>query len=502
MLNVEECLWAPEVTLLGGLYFSFLTDPKAHRQVVCKRQIAVDATNGYCVLSNELPWGKKSVTNEKLLYIETFGCQMNVSDSEKITTLLKGIGYAPTSDFTTADLIILNTCSVRAKAEQKVYGHLGRYKGMKREKRGLLLGVGGCVAQQEGERLLKKVPWLDLVFGTHNLHLLPEIVTAAEQGERRAEVGFIDNEQRLDLFPQSVGGAGVTRFVTVMQGCDNFCSYCIVPYVRGREISRRSADVFTEIRSAVAAGVKEVTLLGQNVNSYGLKTPGELTFAQLLREIAQIEGLERIRFTTSHPKDLSPELIACFAEIPKLCGHMHLPAQSGSDAVLARMKRGYTRREYLEKVAALKSVRPDIQLTGDIIVGFPGETADDFRQTLSLMEEVGYADLFTFLYSPRPETEAAGLPDRVTRKVMQERFDEVQDLLRIMARQRNESFVGTRQKILVEGLSKRGDQLFGRTEGNQIVNFTADPALVGSVATVLITCGYQNSLQGEIAHDD
>ncbi|AJE03668.1 tRNA (N6-isopentenyl adenosine(37)-C2)-methylthiotransferase MiaB [Geobacter pickeringii] len=441
------------------------------------------------------------MTNEKLLYIETFGCQMNVSDSEKIASLLKGLGYSSTDDSSRADLIILNTCSVRAKAEEKVYGHLGSFKGLKRERKGLLLGVGGCVAQQEGERLLKKVPWLDLVFGTHNLHLLPEMVQAAERGERRAEVQFIDSDTRLDLFPAGETEGGVTRFVTVMQGCDNFCSYCIVPYVRGREISRRSADILAEIRGAVAAGVKEVTLLGQNVNSYGIKTEGEISFAELLRQVAAIDGLERIRFTTSHPKDISPELIACFAELPKLCGYIHLPAQAGSDAVLSRMNRGYTRQQYLGMVADLKGARPDIQITGDIIVGFPGETDEDFEQTLSLVEEVDYADLFTFIYSVRPGTKAAELPGAVSRKEKQQRFDRLQEMLRIMTRRRNESFVGTRQKVLVEGVSKRGDQLFGRTDGNRVVNFSADPSLVGKIAEVAITFGYQNSLLGELFHD-
>lgn len=438
------------------------------------------------------------MTGEKLLYIETFGCQMNVSDSEKVAALLRGEGYAPTQDSSAADLIIVNTCSVREKAEHKVYSYLGRFRGLKRERR-FLLGVGGCVAQQEGERLLKRVPWLDLVFGTHNLHLLPDMVRAAEQGERRAAVSFIDNETRLDLFPQAEETGGVTRFVTVMQGCDNFCSYCIVPYVRGREISRRSAEIIDEIRGAVAGGVREVTLLGQNVNSYGLKTPGELTFAGLLREISAIDGLERIRFTTSHPKDISPELIACFAELPKLCSHVHLPAQAGSDAILARMNRGYSRQEYLEKVAALRAARPGILITGDIIVGFPGETEDDFLQTLSLMEEVRYTDVFSFAYSPRPETAAASLPGRITRKEATERLERVQGLQRDMTIERHASFVGTHQAVLVEGLSKRGDQLYGRTDGNLIVNFAGDPSLVGSLVDVLITRGYPNSLLGELA---
>jgi tRNA-2-methylthio-N6-dimethylallyladenosine synthase len=438
------------------------------------------------------------VNKEKLLFVETFGCQMNVSDSEKIVALLKDAGYRPTPDSSRADLIILNTCSVRAKAEQKVYNHLNGYKGLKGRNRRLLLGVGGCVAQQEGERLLANVPYLDIVFGTHNLHLLPQMVRAAEQGQRLAETAFIDNDARLDLFPADPGEGGVSRFVTVMQGCDNFCSYCIVPHVRGREISRRSAEIVNEIGKMADKGVREVTLLGQNVNSYGLKSPGEPDFATLLRLVAEIPGIERIRFTTSHPKDISPPLIACFAELPKLCGHIHLPAQAGSDAVLARMNRGYTRGQYLAKVAALQAARPDIQITGDMIVGFPGETEEDFAQTLSLMEEVRYIDLFSFIYSPRPETRAAEYPDDIDRREKQTRLDRLLSLQRVMTLEWNRSFVGSRHRVLAEGISKRGDQLYGRTSGNRTVNFAGDPALLGSMVEVMITRAYQNSLLGEM----
>jgi len=435
---------------------------------------------------------------EKSLFLETFGCQMNVSDSEKIIGMLKGIGYSPTDEPSGADLIILNTCSVRFKAEHKVYSQLGRYKRLKDLNRRLILAVGGCVAQQEGERLLKKVPYLDLVFGTHNLHLLPELVKAAEEGRRIAEVDFIDNETRLDLFPADTG-EGIARFVTVMQGCDNFCSYCIVPHVRGREISRRSADILAEIGGMASRGTREVTLLGQNVNSYGLKSPGELDFASLLREVAGIDGIERIRFTTSHPRDLSPALIACFADLPKLCDHIHLPAQTGSDRILARMNRGYTRREYLDRIAALKAARPGIQITGDMIVGFPGETEEDFGLTLQLMEEVGYADLFSFIYSERPGTRAAELPDPLDRREKQRRLDMLQSLQRKMTAARNRGLVGSRQQVLVEGASRQGDQLTGRTSGNRVVNFPGDPRLIGAVVAVDIVTAYPNSLLGEIA---
>jgi tRNA-2-methylthio-N6-dimethylallyladenosine synthase len=435
---------------------------------------------------------------EKLLYIETFGCQMNVSDSEKIMALLKGVGYGYTHDCSLADLIILNTCSVRAKAERKVFSRLDRYKGLKKKNRKLILGVGGCVAQQEGERLLANVPYLDIVFGTHNLHMLPELVRAAEQGDRLAQTAFLADDKRLDLFPATAGGGGVSSFVTIMQGCDNFCSYCIVPHVRGREISRRSAEIINEILEMADKGVREVTLLGQNVNSYGLKSSGEPDFAALLQRVAEIPGIERIRFTTSHPKDISSPLIACFAELPKLCGHIHLPAQSGSDAVLARMNRGYNRREYLEKIADLQAARPGIQITGDIIVGFPGESEEDFRQTLSLMEDVRYADLFSFIYSVRPETKAAEFPDDISPREKQDRLGHLQFLQRALTLERNRSFVGTRQKVLVEGVSKRGDQIFGRTSGNRVVNFAGDTTLIGSIVELTITKAFQNSLLGEI----
>jgi tRNA-2-methylthio-N6-dimethylallyladenosine synthase len=283
-----------------------------------------------------------------------------------------------------------------------------------------------------------------------------------------------------------------------MRGCDNFWSYCIVPFVRGREISRRSGDILDEIGRLADSGVREVTLLGQNVNSYGLKSPGELDFAGLLREVAAISGIERIRFTTSHPKDLSPALMECFAEIDKLCSHFHLPAQSGSDRILGLMNRGYTRQEYLAMVAALKTARPDIQITGDIIVGFPGETEADFRETLTLLEEVAFSDLFTFIYSVRPETTAASLVDDTSRKEKLARLDRLQSLQREMTLARNRSFVGTRQQILVEGPSKRTGQFYGRTSGNRVVNFPGTPDLVGQLVEATITAAYQNSLLGEL----
>jgi tRNA-2-methylthio-N6-dimethylallyladenosine synthase len=435
--------------------------------------------------------------NSKNLYIETHGCQMNVNDSERIVSLLSAAGYTPDPVLKQADMILLNTCSVRGGAEEKVYKRLENLRALKRTKKHLVIGVGGCVAQHEGDLLLEKFPWIDLVFGTHNLHLLPEMVKAAEQGHRRSETAFIDNDRRLDLFPALQESSRVSRFVTVMQGCDNFCSYCIVPFVRGREISRRSEEILEEIRHLSDSGVKEVVLLGQNVNSYGLKSEGQPSFAGLIRKIAGIDGIERIRFTTSHPKDMSDELITCFAEIPKLCGQIQLPAQSGSNAVLQRMNRGYTREEYLDRIRALKSVRPGIVVTGDMIVGFPGETEGDFEQTMELIKEVRYADLYSFVYSPRPGTRAAELLEEISREQKQERLELLLKLQRQTTLEINQSFLGTTQSILVESLGKRPGQVSGRADSGKTVNFIGNPDLIGSFTDVRITAAYQNSLVGE-----
>ena len=434
---------------------------------------------------------------DKLLYIETFGCQMNVNDSERIVTMLADLGYAPTGDPAFADMILLNTCSVRGGAEEKVYKRLANLRIYKRDGKSQIIGVGGCVAQQEGEELLKKFPYLDLVFGTHNLHLLPDMVRGAERGERRSETSFIDNDQRLDLFPSIKGQTRLSRFVTVMQGCDNYCSYCIVPFVRGREISRRSADILDEVRQLADEGVREVVLLGQNVNSYGLKSDNEPTFAELLRMVAEISGIERIRFTTSHPRDMSDELIACFSDIPKLCGQIHLPAQSGSDAVLKLMKRGYSRSSYLERVQKLKESRRDIAITGDIIVGFPGESDDDFEQTLSLLEEVRYIDLFSFIYSSRPGTKAAEFHEELTRAQKITRLDRLMELQKRITREICQTYLGSIQKVMVEGVGKRPAQVSGKADNGRIVNFSGDSGLIGSFVDVRITQAYQNSFLGE-----
>jgi tRNA-2-methylthio-N6-dimethylallyladenosine synthase len=435
-----------------------------------------------------------------MLYLETFGCQMNVSDSEKIAALMRGIGYHQTPDPAHADLILLNTCSIRAKAEQRVYGHLGKFKSMKASKPALIIGVGGCVAQQEGDRLMKKAPFVDLVFGTHNLHQLQAMVAAAETGKRSIETDFLDDEKRFDLFPGTQTEGGATRFVTVMQGCDNFCAYCIVPHVRGREISRSAAKVVGEVAALAAAGVTEVTLLGQNVNSYAARNPGEPDFPALLRLVSEIDGIKRVRFTTSHPKDISARLIECFAEIPKLAPHIHLPAQSGSDAVLKGMNRGYGRAEYLAKVAALKAACPGIQITGDMIVGFPGEDEAAFLETLDLMAQVEYADLFSFIYSARPGTKAADFPDETPAAEKQGRLERLQSAQKKTTLARNQSLEGTVQQVLVEGVSDSGDALFGRTGGNRAVILAGDAALAGELLDVRIVEGLQTILRGEILH--
>lgn len=439
---------------------------------------------------------------QKKVHIMTFGCQMNVSDSEKIASALRSVGYEAVPSIAAADMVILNTCSIRAKAEEKIYGILLTMKGELKNNPDLLIGVGGCVAQQEGARLLEKVPHLSFVFGTHNLHLLPEMVRQAEGGKRLSETAFIDDENRFDLFPDSGEGGGVSRSVTIMQGCDNYCSYCIVPYVRGREVSRRSTDILAEIRALSAAGVKEVTLLGQNVNSYGSKGGDGSDFARLIRDVAKISGIERIRFMTSHPKDMSVPLLDCFSDVEKLCSYIHLPVQSGNDRILGLMNRGYTRADYLEKIEKLRAIRSDILVTSDIIVGFPGETEAEFQDTLSLMSEVGYSDTYSFVYSPRLETKAAAMPDSATKSEKSERLNRLFALQKNLTRSVLSSFVGKRVEVLVEGAGKRDGQIYGRTQGNRVVNFSGSDALTGTLQRPYIIKNLQNSLLGELKQVD
>ena len=433
------------------------------------------------------------------LYVQTYGCQMNQLDSARIVQLMKSADYEPTDRVDDADLIILNTCSVRDKAEQKVYSALGRWRKLKEEK-GVILGVGGCVAQQEGEALLRRAPHLDLVFGTHNMHKLPQMVKEAREAARRSvETAFYRDpfylEDPLGL-PET---DGAKAYVTIMQGCNKVCSFCIVPRVRGREVSRASENIVRDVEELVRRGVKEVMLLGQNVNSYGNTVEGERSFPELLERINDIPGIQRIRFTTSHPQDLSPELVDAFVRLENLCEHLHLPLQSGSDAVLTRMRRGYRLDEYMERINHLRKRRPEVAISTDMIVGFPGETEAEFEETLSVVREVGYDDMFIFTYSPRPRTVAAKVyDDDVPDEVKGERCRRLQELQKSISLRKNRSLIGAEQEILVEGPSRLGrDQLMGRTRTNRIVNFAPSEATVpAEMARVRVVDATPNSLVG------
>ncbi|MGH7817195.1 MAG: tRNA (N6-isopentenyl adenosine(37)-C2)-methylthiotransferase MiaB [Candidatus Binatia bacterium] len=440
----------------------------------------------------------------KKLYIQTYGCQMNLYDSERIAQVMRRSDYVRTDRIDRADLILLNTCSVRDKAEQKVYSALGSWKEFKDYRDGVIIGVGGCVAQQEGEKLLRRVPHLDLVFGTHNIHKLPELVEQVEASRARpVEVTFYRDPAYMEDLDGRTQVHGAKAFVTIMQGCNKVCSFCIVPHVRGREVSRPSANIIAEIEALVAQGVKEVMLLGQNVNSYGKLTAGELSFAELLCRVNAIDGLERIRFTTSHPQDLSPALVEAFARLEHLCEHLHLPVQSGSDSVLARMRRGYTRGEYLARIARLRERCPEVALSTDIIVGFPGETDREFDQTLELLQLVEYDEIYSFKYSPRPQTVSAKLYDDDTGDdVKRERLKRVQTLQQGISLAKNRQRIGALDEILVDGPSKlKNGQVMGRTRTNRIVNIMAPENLVGEMVAVKILSATANSLLGEVSSD-
>lgn len=441
---------------------------------------------------------------KKKVYIQTYGCQMNQYDSERIAQVMSRAGYVQTDRIDAADVILLNSCTVRDKAEQKVYSALGGWKEFKDAREGVIMGVGGCVAQQEGENLLKRVPHLDLVFGTHNIHKLPEMVDQAQTSRARpVEIAFYRDPSYMEAADGRTQVHGVKAFVTIMQGCNKVCSFCIVPHVRGREVSRPSANIIAEIESLVAQGVIEVMLLGQNVNSYGKLTPGELSFAELLARVDSIEGLRRIRFTTSHPQDLSPELTEAFARLDNLCEHLHLPVQSGSDSVLGRMRRGYTRQEYLDRIQRLRQRCPEVALSTDIIVGFPGETDEEFAATLELLERVGYDEIYSFMYSPRPQTVSAKIyEDDVSGHVKKERLTKVQKFQREISLAKNRGRIGAIEEILVDGSSKlKNGQIMGRTRNNRIVNVTSSENVMGQLLPVRITGATANSLLGEVLWD-
>jgi len=435
------------------------------------------------------------------LYIKTFGCQMNEYDSDRMADVLAAAeGYERTDDPEEADLILFNTCSVREKAQEKVFHHLGRWKHLKQKKPDLLIGVGGCVASQEGQAIVERARYVDLVFGPQTLHRLPELIRARRRtGRPQVDVSFPEIEKFDNLPPPRVEGAAA--YVSIMEGCSKYCSFCVVPYTRGEEVSRPFDDVLAEVAQLAEQGVKEVTLLGQNVNAYrGAMHDGEYAdLALLLEYVAEIPGIERIRYTTSHPNELTDRLIEAYGRIPKLVSHLHLPVQSGSDRILAMMKRNYTALEYKSRVRRLRAVRPDLSLSSDFIVGFPGETEADFEATMRLVEEVGFDASFSFIYSPRPGTPAASLPDATPAEVKTARLMRLQQKLEEQAQAISRSMVGSVQRVLVEGVSKKdGEALAGRTDNNRVVNFRGHPRLINQFVSVRITEALPHSLRGEV----
>jgi tRNA-2-methylthio-N6-dimethylallyladenosine synthase len=439
----------------------------------------------------------------KKVYIKTFGCQMNEYDSDKMADVLGAAqGFEPTDDPEQADLILFNTCSVREKAQEKVFSDLGRVKHLK--KKGVLIGVGGCVASQEGAAIIQRAPYVDVVFGPQTLHRLPEMLKARERLDKpQVDISFPEIEKFDHLPPARVEGA--SAFVSIMEGCSKYCSYCVVPYTRGEEVSRPFEDVLVEVAGLAAQGVKEVNLLGQNVNAYRGKMADSdeiADFALLLEYVADIPGIERIRYTTSHPNEFTQRLIDAYARIPKLVSHLHLPVQHGSDKILSAMKRGYTALEYKSTLRKLRAIRPNISLSSDFIVGFPGETEEDFAKMMKLIEDVGFDASFSFIFSPRPGTPAANLADDTPHDVKLKRLQHLQATIEANVSRISLAMEGTVQRILVEGPSrKNAAELMGRTECNRIVNFPGGPhaaRLVGQLIDVTITEARPHSLRGEV----
>jgi tRNA-2-methylthio-N6-dimethylallyladenosine synthase len=442
------------------------------------------------------------MTEAKKVFIRTFGCQMNEYDSDKMADVLAAAeGFEKTGDVAEADLILFNTCSVREKAQEKVFADLGRVRELKRAKPGLLIGVGGCVASQEGAEIVKRAPYVDLVFGPQTLHRLPELLAQRRAtGDSQVDISFPEIEKFDHLPPARVQGA--SAFVSIMEGCSKYCSFCVVPYTRGEEVSRPLADVLAEVRHLAASGVKEVTLLGQNVNAYqGALADGESAdFALALTQVAKIDGIERIRYTTSHPLEFTQRLIDAYAKLPKLVSQVHLPVQSGSDRVLAAMKRNYTAMEYRSIIRRLRAARPDISISSDFIVGFPGETAADFEQTMKLIEDVRFDGSFSFIYSPRPGTPAANLADATPQAEKLERLQRLQKRIQELSEGYSQAMVGTRQRVLVEGVSRKSaSEVAGRSANNRVVNFPGHPRLAGRYVDVDITKAYPHSLYGRMA---
>lgn len=436
------------------------------------------------------------------LYIKTYGCQMNEYDSSKMADVLHQSHQMEITEHPEeADLILLNTCSIREKAQEKVFSQLGQWRKLKQKKPSLMIGVGGCVASQEGKNITDRAPYVDLVFGPQTLHRLPELYQAAMQQKKAVvDISFPEIE-KFDKLPEP-RAEGPTALVSIMEGCSKYCSYCVVPYTRGEEISRPVDDVIAEVYALAEQGVREITLLGQNVNDYrGTLANKEIAdLALLLHYIATIEGIDRIRYTTSHPLAFSDALIQAYADIPQLANHLHLPVQSGSDRILGAMKRGYTALEYKAKIRKLRQVRPDIRISSDFIVGFPGETDQDFEATMNLIHDIGFDASFSFIFSPRPGTPAANLPDDTPLAVKKERLALLQNRLILQATRISEDMVGTTQRLLVTGPSKKNpNELTGRTECNRVVNFAGTSSLVGQFVDVKITEVRPNSLRAEIS---
>ena len=436
----------------------------------------------------------------KKLFVETHGCQMNEYDSARMADLLgESHGLEPTDSADDADILLLNTCSIREKAQEKVFHQLGRWKHLKQKNPDLIIGVGGCVASQEGAEIGKRAPYVDLIFGPQTLHRLPEMIDVHRQGEPIVvDVSFPEIE-KFDRLPEP-SVEGPTAFVSIMEGCSKYCTFCVVPYTRGEEVSRTVDDVIAEVAGLAERGVKEVNLLGQNVNAYrGRNHLAEtVDFADLLHLVNLVPGIERIRYTTSHPVEFTDAIVACYAEIPALVDHLHLPVQSGSDRILMAMKRGHTALEYKATIRALRRIRPNISLSSDFIIGFPGETETDFAATMKLIEDIGFDTSFSFVYSARPGTPAAELRDEVPETVKKQRLHILQARIAQQARQISESMVGTQQRILVTGPAKKDPgQLSGRTENNRVVNFACENGgLIGQFAEVEIMAAYTNSLLG------
>jgi len=439
-----------------------------------------------------------------LLYIRTFGCQMNEYDSTKMVDVLRESGgYELTDEPALADLVLLNTCSIREKAQEKVFSQLGEWRLLKKQKPELIIGVGGCVASQEGAGITRRAPFVDLVFGPQTLHRLPEMIRELRSSGRSViDISFPEIE-KFDHLP-AARAVGATAFVSIMEGCSKYCTFCVVPYTRGEEISRPFDPVMAEVRQLAAQGVREITLLGQNVNAYAgpMDDGTECDLGTLIYAIAEIDGVERIRFMTSHPLEFNDSLIEAYRDVPKLANYLHLPVQSGSDRVLAAMKRGYTALEYKQKIRKLRAVRPGISISSDFIVGFPGESERDFAATLQLIDDVGFDQCFSFIYSRRPGTPAASLPDDVTHAHKQQRLEALQARISANAKAISESMVGTVQRVLVERPSRRlAPQLAGRTENMRWVNFDGPDTLINQFADVLVTEALRNSLRGRLADD-